>query len=114
MEITRVPTEFVATPNPLVAEGVAEWSLTAMSRRLVWGDDYAGVGRQVMPTLPVPNRGMGTGDYTLEVEARLHQADRVRGGEALPPVPAQHLHRRQPLHPLQRLRRCLPAPRASR
>ncbi len=68
MEITRVPTEFVATPNPLVAEGVAEWSLTAMSRRLVWGDDYAGVGRQEMPTLPVPQRGLGTLDTTLETE----------------------------------------------
>jgi NADPH-dependent glutamate synthase beta subunit-like oxidoreductase/ferredoxin len=68
MEITRVPTEYVATPNPLVAEGIAEWSLTAMSRRLVWGDDYAGVGRQVMPALPVPVRGIGTHDTTLEVE----------------------------------------------
>ena len=68
MEITRVPTEFIATPNPLVAEGVAEWSLTAMSRRLIWGDDYAGVARQEMPTLPVPQRGIGTGDTTLEAE----------------------------------------------
>src|SRR5829696_7102458 len=68
MEITRVPTEFVATPNPLLAEGIADWSLTAMSRRLVWGDDYAGVGRQVMPVLPLPDRGMYTGDTTLEVE----------------------------------------------
>ena len=68
MELTRVPTEFVATPNPLLAEGIAEWSLTAMSRRLVWGDDYAGVGRQVMPSLPVPDRGIGTLDTTLEVE----------------------------------------------
>ncbi|CAA9542210.1 MAG: Glutamate synthase [NADPH] small chain, partial [uncultured Thermomicrobiales bacterium] len=41
---------------------------------------------------------------------RLHQADRLRGGQALPPVPAQHLHRRQPLHPLQLLRRRLPPP----
>jgi NADPH-dependent glutamate synthase beta subunit-like oxidoreductase/ferredoxin len=71
MEITRVPTEYVATPNPLVAEGIAEWSLTAMSRRLVWGDDYAGVGRQVMPSLPVPDRGIGTLDTTLEVEVGL-------------------------------------------
>src|SRR5215217_8134289 len=68
MEITRVPTEYLATPNPLVAEGIAEWSLTAMSRRLVWGDDYAGVGRQVMPSLPVPQRGIGSLDTTLEVE----------------------------------------------
>ncbi len=68
MEITRVPTEFVATPNALVSEGIAEWSLTAMSRRLVWGDDYAGVGRQMMPSLPVDARGMHTGDTTLEVE----------------------------------------------
>ena len=68
MEITRVPTEYIATPNPLVSEGVAEWSLTAMSRRLVWGDDYTGVGRQMMPSLPTDARGMGTGDTTLEVE----------------------------------------------
>ncbi len=68
MEITRVSTEHVATPNPLVAEGIAEWSLTSMSRRLVWGDNYAGVGRQVMPVLPLPDRGMHTGDTTLEVE----------------------------------------------
>ncbi len=68
IEITRVPTEFVATPNPLLAEGIADWSLTAMSRRLVWGDDYAGVGRQEMPTLPMEARGIHTGDTTLEVE----------------------------------------------
>ncbi len=68
MEITRVPTEFVATPNSLLAEGVAEWSMTAMSRRLVWGDDYAGVPRQGMPTLPVADRGIGTFDNTLESE----------------------------------------------
>ncbi len=68
MEITRVPTEYIATPNPLLSEGVAEWSMTAMSRRLVWGDDYAGVGRQMMPSLPEAVRGMGTGDTTLEVE----------------------------------------------
>ncbi|HEV2067204.1 MAG TPA: FAD-dependent oxidoreductase, partial [Thermomicrobiales bacterium] len=53
MELTRVPTEFVATPNSLLSEGIAEWSMTSMSRRLVWGDDYAGVGRQGMPMLPV-------------------------------------------------------------
>ena len=68
MEITRVPTEYVSTPNPLLSEGVAEWSMTAMSRRLVWGDDYAGVGRQGMPMLPTAQRGMGTMDNTLETE----------------------------------------------
>jgi thioredoxin reductase/ferredoxin len=68
MELTRVPTEFISTPNPLVSEGIAEWSLTAMSRRLVWGDDYTGVGRQMMPSLPEEVRGIGSGDTTLEVE----------------------------------------------
>ena len=68
VEITRVPTEYIATPNPLVSEGIADWSLTAMSRRLVWGDDYAGVGRQMMPALPIEARGMQSGDTTLEVE----------------------------------------------
>jgi NADPH-dependent glutamate synthase beta subunit-like oxidoreductase/ferredoxin len=68
MEITRVPTEFVSTPNPLVSEGIAEWSLTSMSRRLVWGDDYAGVGRQVMPVLPAEQRGIRSMDNTLESE----------------------------------------------
>lgn len=68
MEITRVPTEYVSTPNPLLSEGVAEWSMTAMSRRLVWGDDYAGVGRQNMPMLPVAQRGLQTMDNTLETE----------------------------------------------
>ena len=68
MELTRVPTEYIATPNALVSEGIADWSLTAMSRRLVWGDDYAGVGRQMMPSLPAATRGIGTGDTTLEVE----------------------------------------------
>jgi thioredoxin reductase/ferredoxin len=69
MEITRVPTEFLSTPNALVAEGIADWSLTSMSRRLVWGDDYTNVGRQVMPVLPVVDRGIHSGDTTLEVEA---------------------------------------------
>src|SRR5690606_26747129 len=68
MELTRVPTEYVSTPNPLVAEGIAEWSMTSMSRRLVWGDDYIDVGRQMMPMLPVPERGLGTLDNTLETE----------------------------------------------
>jgi len=68
MEITRVPTEYISTPNSLLSEGVAEWSMTAMSRRLVWGDDYAGVGRQGMPMLPPAERGMGTMDNTLETE----------------------------------------------
>ena len=68
MEITRIPTEFVSTPNSLLSEGVAEWTMTAMSRRLVWGDDYAGVGRQVMPMLPPAERGIGTFDNTLESE----------------------------------------------
>jgi formate hydrogenlyase subunit 6/NADH:ubiquinone oxidoreductase subunit I len=68
MEITRVPTEYVSTPNSLLSEGIAEWSMTAMSRRLVWGDDYAGVPRQNMPMLPVPQRGLHTMDNTLETE----------------------------------------------
>jgi len=68
MEITRVPTEYVSTPNPLTSEGIAEWSMTSMSRRLVWGDDYINVGRQGMPMLPVPLRGLGTMDNTLESE----------------------------------------------
>ena len=68
MEITRVPTEYLSTPNALLSEGVAEWSMTSMSRRLVWGDDYTGVGRQAMPMLPVPQRGLHTMDNTLETE----------------------------------------------
>lgn len=68
MEITRVPTEYVSTPNSLLSEGVAEWSMAAMSRRLVWGDDYTSVGRQEMPMLPVAQRGLGTMDNTLESE----------------------------------------------
>ena len=68
MEITRVPTEFVSTPNTLIAEGIAEWSLTSMSRRLVWGDDYSRIPRQSIPSLSVPERGINTGDTTLEVE----------------------------------------------
>ena len=68
MEITRVPTEFISTPNPLLSEGIAEWTLSAMSRRLVWGDDYTSVGRQMMPALPLSERGLGTGDTTIEAE----------------------------------------------
>ena len=68
MEITRVPTEYVGTPNSLLSEGIAEWSMTSMSRRLVWGDDYSDVGRQDMPMLPVAQRGLGSMDNTLESE----------------------------------------------
>lgn len=67
-EITRVPIEDFHTPNPLVAEGVAEWSLASMSRRLRWGDNYASVQRQIMPTLPMPARGLFADETTLEVE----------------------------------------------
>ncbi|MBX3070917.1 MAG: FAD-dependent oxidoreductase [Thermomicrobiales bacterium] len=71
MEITRVPTEYISTPNSLLSEGIAEWSLSAMSRRLVWGDDYSATGRQIVPTLPVDARGIGSLDTTLEVEVGL-------------------------------------------
>jgi NADPH-dependent glutamate synthase beta subunit-like oxidoreductase/ferredoxin len=67
-EITRVPIEDFHTPNPLVAEGVAEWSLASMSRRLRWGDNYSSVERQVMPTLPLSERGLLADETTLEVE----------------------------------------------
>src|SRR3954467_5833604 len=59
MELTRVPTEFISTPNSLLSEGIAEWTLSAMSRRLVWGDDYTSVGRQMMPGMPLAERGLG-------------------------------------------------------
>src|SRR5690606_7019430 len=68
MEITRIPTEFISTPNPLLSEGVAEWTLSTTSRRLVWGDDYTSVGRQMMPAMPLADRGMGLGDTTIETE----------------------------------------------
>jgi len=61
-------TEYISTPNPLVSEGIAEWTLSAMSRRLVWGDNYTGVGRQNMPAMPLSTRGIGTGDTTIETE----------------------------------------------
>ena len=101
MEITRVPTEFISTPNPLLSEGIAEWTLSTMSRRLVWGDDYTSVGRQMMPALPLPDRGSRHRRHHDRGRDRLHQADRLRRSQALPAVPAQYLHRRQPLHPLR-------------
>jgi len=67
-EITRVPIEDLHTPNPLVAEGVSEWSLTSMSRRLRWGDNYTSVQRQIMPTLPLQQRGLFADETTIEVE----------------------------------------------
>jgi ferredoxin len=69
-EITRVPIEDYHTPNPLVSEGVAEWSLTAMSRRLRWGDNYAETERREVPTLPLAVRGLfgDTVETTNEVE----------------------------------------------
>ncbi|MFT4038919.1 MAG: FAD-dependent oxidoreductase [Thermomicrobiales bacterium] len=68
MEITRIPTEYVSTPNPLLSEGIAEWTLSAMSRRLVWGDNYTSVGRQLMPAMPLADRGLKTGDTAIETE----------------------------------------------
>lgn len=68
-EVTRVPIEDLHTPNPLVAEGVAEWSVSAMSRRLRWGDNYGSVERQEVPMLPLGQRGLLADDETtLEVE----------------------------------------------
>jgi NADPH-dependent glutamate synthase beta subunit-like oxidoreductase/NAD-dependent dihydropyrimidine dehydrogenase PreA subunit len=67
-EITRVPIEDFHTPNALVAEGVSEWTLASMSRRLRWGDNYASVQRQYMPTLPLSERGLFADETTLEVE----------------------------------------------
>jgi NADPH-dependent glutamate synthase beta subunit-like oxidoreductase/ferredoxin len=68
MELTRVPTEYISTPNALLSEGIAEWTLSAMSRRLVWGDNYTSVGRQMMPSMPLQDRGLGLGDTTIETE----------------------------------------------
>src|SRR5918994_1495808 len=68
MEITRIPTEFISTPNPLLSEGIAEWTLSTSSRRLVWGDNYTSVGRQMMPAMPLSDRGLNTGDTTIETE----------------------------------------------
>ena len=68
MELTRVPTEFISTPNSLVSEGIAEWTLSTTSRRLVWGDNYTSVGRQLMPAMPLADRGLGLGDTTIETE----------------------------------------------
>ncbi len=67
-EVTRVPIEDLHTPNPLVAEGVAEWSVSAMSRRLRWGDNYSSIERQDMPMLPFGERGLFADETTLEVE----------------------------------------------
>lgn len=68
VEITRVPIEDFHTPNPLVAEGVSEWTLSSMSRRLRWGDNYTSVERQIMPTLPMPARGLFADNTTIEVD----------------------------------------------
>ncbi len=38
------------------------------SRRLVWGDNYTSVGRQMMPAMPLSDRGLNTGDTTIETE----------------------------------------------
>ena len=109
MEITAVPTEFISTPNPLLAEGIAEWTLTAMSRRL-------GLGRRLHQRRAPDDAGAAAAGprarhrrHHDRERDRLHQADRLRRGQALPAMPAQHLHRRQPLHPLRQLRRRLPA-----
>jgi len=68
-EITRVPIEDYHTPNPLLSEGVSEWSLSSMSRRLRWGDNYTSIERQVMPTLPLSARGLLADDETtIEVD----------------------------------------------
>jgi NADPH-dependent glutamate synthase beta subunit-like oxidoreductase/ferredoxin len=67
-EITRVPIEDLHTPNPLLGEGVAEWSTSTMSRRLRWGDNYTSLQRQIMPTLPLNERGLLADETTLEVE----------------------------------------------
>ena len=50
MELTRVPTEYISTPNSLLSEGIAEWtslgyeSATDLGRRLHqrWPSDDAG------------------------------------------------------------------------
>lgn len=70
-EVTRVPIEDFHTPNPLVSEGVAEWSVSSMSRRLRWGDNYTEVERQHMPMLPLRDRGLLADETTLEVELGL-------------------------------------------
>src|SRR6185503_18727315 len=45
--------------------------LASMSRRLRWGDNYASVQRQIVPTLPLAERGLFADETTLEVELGL-------------------------------------------
>jgi len=68
MEIVELDIDQVrARRGHLSQTGVARWTEEAMSRRLVWGDNYIDTARQEMPTLPVDLRS----DQVAEVELGL-------------------------------------------
>jgi len=68
MEIVELDIDQVrARRGHLSQTGVARWTEEAMSRRLVWGDNYIDTARQEMPTLPVDLRN----DQVAEVELGL-------------------------------------------
>jgi NADPH-dependent glutamate synthase beta subunit-like oxidoreductase len=68
MEIVELDIDMVRARRGFLSQtGVARWTEEAMSRRLVWGDDYIDVARQEMPTLPLDLRY----DQVAEVELGL-------------------------------------------
>ncbi|MDQ6907147.1 MAG: FAD-dependent oxidoreductase [Chloroflexota bacterium] len=68
MEIVELDIDQVRARRGLLSQtGVAKWTEEAMSRRLVWGDDYIDTARQEMPTLPMDLRY----DQVAEVELGL-------------------------------------------
>jgi NADPH-dependent glutamate synthase beta subunit-like oxidoreductase len=68
MEIVELDIDQVRARRGFLSQtGVARWTEEAMSRRLVWGDDYIDVARQEMPTLPLDLRH----DQVAEVELGL-------------------------------------------
>ncbi len=70
MEIVELDIDQVRARRGLLSQtGVARWTEEAMSRRLMWGDNYIDVARSEMPTLPVDLRH----DQVAEVELGLTQ-----------------------------------------
>ena len=66
MEIVELDIDQVRARRGLLSQtGVARWTEEAMSRRLVWGDNYIDTARQEMPTLPVELRANQVAEVEL-------------------------------------------------
>jgi NADPH-dependent glutamate synthase beta subunit-like oxidoreductase len=78
-ELIPLPIQIKSTSLRHGVDGIAGWSLTTLSRRLRWGDDYLSTPRPVPLLLPMSKRGLGGTSPAPEVEFGLSEEAALEG-----------------------------------